>query len=49
MILSIFNKSDATVYERYPKENTGLDAMLEINKQIVGSTNYNSRILLNFD
>lgn len=49
MIFSIFNKSDATIYERYPNENTGLDAILEINKDIVGSVNYNSRIALNFD
>lgn len=48
MIASIFNKSDATIYERYPNENTGLDAILEINKDIVDSINYNSRILLNF-
>lgn len=49
MIVSIFNKSDATIYERYPAENTGLDAILEINKDIVDTINYNSRILLNFN
>lgn len=50
MIFSIFNKRDTTLYERYPEMNTGLDAMLEINKITVDTGEiYNSRILLDFD
>ena len=53
MIFQIHNNKDATIYERYPSVNTGLDAMLDISKEIItsGSTNYsyNSRIILDFD
>ena len=49
MIFSIFNKKDATIYERYSNMNTGLDAILEVSKYVETSTNiYNSRILLDF-
>lgn len=49
MILRYYPTKDSTIYELYPEKNTGLDAMLEINKTIVGSGSYNSRILLDFD
>ena len=37
------------MYEYYPDRNTGLDAMLDISKTIVNTSNYNSRIILDFD
>ena len=54
MILRFYPTKDATIYERYPERNTGLDAILEISKVVVAtgsalSGSYNSRILLNFD
>ena len=50
MIFNIFNKRDTTLYERYTSMNTGLDAMLEINKVVVDTGEiYNSRILIDFD
>jgi len=49
MILRFYPTKDATIYEQYPERNTGLDAMLEIKKTLVGSSSYNSRILLDFD
>ena len=49
MILRFYPTKDATIYEQYPQKNTGLDAVLELNKVIIGSGSYNSRILLNFD
>lgn len=53
MIYSIFSVKDATLYEQYQSLNTGLDAMLEVNKVIAPSgsstTNYNSRIVVKFD
>lgn len=49
MILRFYPTKDATIYEQYPQMNTGLDAMLEISKTIVGTGSYNSRALLNFD
>lgn len=49
MILRFYPTKDATIYEQYPERNTGLDAILEINKTIINSSSYNSRILLNFD
>lgn len=48
MVLRFYPKKDTTIYEQYPEKNTGLDAMLEVNKFIDGA-NYNSRILLDFD
>lgn len=53
MVLKYYPSKDATIYERYPTKNTGLDAMLEISKEIIESASisykYNSRILLDFD
>ena len=49
MILRFYPTKDTTIYEQYAERNTGLDAMLEINKTVVGTGSYNSRILLNFD
>lgn len=49
MILRFYPKKDATVYEYYPEKNTGLDAMLDISKTIVGSSSFNSRALIDFD
>lgn len=50
MIFHVFNKRDATIYERSINMNTGLDAMLEISKTIDSAEEiYNSRILLDFD
>ena len=49
MILRFYPTKDATVYEQYPEMNTGLDAILEIGKTIVGTGSYNSRALLDFD
>lgn len=49
MITYIYNEKDATLYERYPNLNTGIDEVLEINKEKVGSDYYNSRIVLKFD
>ena len=49
MILRFYPTKDTTVYEQYPHKNTGLDAVLEINKTIINSSSYNSRVLLDFD
>lgn len=49
MILRFYPTKDATIYERYPNKNTGLDAVLDISKELSGATPYNSRVLLNFD
>lgn len=49
MILRFYPKKDATIYERYPNKNTGLDAVLDISKILDGSTPYNSRVLVDFD
>jgi len=54
MILKFYPTKDATIYEQYPNRNTGLDAILEISKNLVAtgsaiSGSYNSRILLDFD
>lgn len=49
MIYSIFNIKDATVYEQYPILNTGIDPVLELNKTIIGTSSYNSRMLIKFD
>lgn len=40
-------KKDTSIYEQYPKLNSGDDEILEITKKI--DPNYNSRILLEFD
>ena len=53
MIYQIFPKQDATLYERYPTMNTGIDALLEVSKLLIytGSSMeaYTSRILMKFD
>ena len=53
MVLKFYPSKDATIYERYPSKNTGLDASLEIVKQktgtILSSSLYNSRALLDFN
>jgi len=49
MITSIYNEKDLTIYERYPTLNTGIDEVLEINKEKVNNDYYNSRILIRFN
>jgi hypothetical protein len=50
MIYTIYPQKDATIYERTESLNTGLDSILEISHQLIGSASiYNSRILLKFD
>jgi hypothetical protein len=49
MILRFYPKKDATIYERYPQKNTGLDAVLELSKLVDTTSSYNSRILVDFD
>lgn len=53
MVLKFYPSKDATIYERYPTKNAGLDSMLEISKEIVRSASvdykYNSRALIDFD
>lgn len=58
MYFSIYPKYDSTIYERYPKANSGIDQILELRKltPFVPDENgcywdsvYNSRILLKFD
>jgi len=49
MILRYYPTKDTTIYEKYPNKNTGLDAILEINKEVDGSGSYNSRFLVDFD
>jgi hypothetical protein len=49
MIQAIYNQKDTTIYEQYSVLNTGLDEIIELQKTFVGSSPYNSRILLKFD
>ena len=53
MVLKFYPSKDATIYERYPTKNAGLDSMLEISKEIIRSASidykYNSRVLVDFD
>jgi len=52
MIYSIFATKDATLSEKYPEMNTGLDEVLTIEKissSSVSPVTYNSRALLKFD
>lgn len=49
MIQTLYAQRDATIYERTESLNTGNDQILEISHQYVGSSKYNSRILLKFD
>lgn len=48
----LFPQKDATIYEDQIHQNTGLDQILEIEKQLIhaqGDVPYNSRILIQFD
>ena len=49
MILKFYPKKDATIYDKYPKRNTGLDAVLDLAKIVEGTGSYNSRVLIDFD
>ena len=56
MIRLFYAERDTTLYEKYPKQNTGIDQLLELSKIASGSkflgeiqaNTYNSRILLDF-
>ena len=51
-----YAERDTTIYERYPKQNTGIDQILELTKIASGSklngiiqnNTYNSRFLIDF-
>jgi len=49
MIQAIYSEKDATIYEQYPTLNTGIDQILELQKVAIGSSTYNSRILVKFN
>lgn len=49
MRYSIFPAKDTSIYESSSNMNTGMDAILELTKTIVGGSNYNSRILMKYD
>lgn len=58
MYYSIYPKNDSTIYERYPRANSGIDQILEIRKLTpfvpdedgcYWDSTYNSRILIKFD
>ncbi len=49
MIKTVYNTKDATIYERFSKLNTGLDAILNVQKVEVDGNQYNSRVLIQFD
>jgi hypothetical protein len=50
MIIPIYPTKDNTIYEKYPLKNTGLDSILEINKETIDSASIcASRILMQFD
>jgi hypothetical protein len=49
MVIRFYPTKDATIYEANPNKNTGLDAILELNKTITATGAYNSRVLLGFD
>jgi len=52
MIYSIFPSKDATLYERYETQNTGLDSVLEISNGLANDgteLKYNTRALVKFD
>ena len=51
-----YAERDTTLYERYPKQNTGIDQILELTKVasgsklngIIQSKTYNSRFIIDF-
>jgi len=51
-----YPRRDATLYEKYPTKNTGIDQILEVSKiasgspdsGIIGTNTYNTRILIDF-
>lgn len=61
MIKYLYPLKDATIYQRYPAKNTGVDAILELSKYTIGTpvtdglddenweSNYLSRLLIHFD
>lgn len=50
MIYHIFSDKDATIYNRFPYKNTGLDSINELSKTPVsGSDSYVSRFLVKFN
>jgi len=50
MIYSIYAEKDATIYEKTESKNSGLDSLLELSHELVGTASkYNSRILIKFD
>lgn len=49
MNYSIYPLYDATIYEASASMNTGIDQLLEIEKSVDLSNEYNSRILIKFD
>jgi len=49
MIYNIYNTKDASIHEQYPILNTGLDAILQVDKTFVDNVPYNSRALVQFD
>lgn len=50
MIYTIYPQKDATIYEKTESLNAGLDSILEISHQLIGTSSiYNSRVLLKFD
>lgn len=50
MIYTIYPKFDATIYEKTESLNTGIDQILELSHELVGtSSKYNSRIVMKFD
>lgn len=49
MIYNIYNTKDASIHEQYKILNTGLDAILQIDKTFVNNVPYNSRALVQFD
>ena len=56
MYYHIFTDRDATIYEKYPERNTGIDQIIELTKIASGSklhgiiqaNTYNSRFLIDF-
>ena len=50
MIYTIYPKFDTTIYEKTESLNAGIDQVLELSHELVGSSSkYNSRILMKFD